>query len=73
MSYFITMITMLFVFSMSAAAKEIIVINDYEVRFRTEATTQSGIIANLNKNEELTLLDKNGPAGNGCNGPWYKC
>jgi beta-N-acetylglucosaminidase len=63
---------MLFIFSLQAYASEIIVVNEYEVRFRKEATTQSAIIDCFNPGVELTLLDKNGGTGNGCNSVWYK-
>lgn len=71
--YFMFSITMLFVFSMSVFAKEVIVITGDDVRFRTKPTTSgSSIITNLNSGMELTLLDKNAGSGNGCSKSWYK-
>lgn len=72
-SYFIFTIVMLFVFSISVFAKEVIVVTGDDVRFRTKPTTSgSSIISNLNSGVELTLLDKNGGTGNGCSSVWYK-
>lgn len=72
-SYFVFTITMLIVFSMSVFAKEVIVVTGDDVRFRSKPTISgSSIITNLNNGMELTLLDKNGGTGNGCNGAWYK-
>ena len=72
--YFVFLITMLVVFSMSVYASEIIVITANQVRFRTEPHTGSGseTITLLYKNNELTLLDANAGTGNGCDGAWYK-
>jgi len=74
MSYFLIMITIMFVFSMSASAASLIVITGNEVRFRTEPNTgsNSGTITYLYKGNELTLLDENAGSENGCDGTWYK-
>ena len=74
MSYFVFLITMLFVFSMSVNALEVVVITGYDVRFRTMPTTgsDSKIITSFNSGTELTLLDKNIASGNGCSKSWYK-
>ena len=73
-SYFIFLITLSVIFSMSVFASEIIVITGNEVRFRTEPNTSSssGTITYLYKGNELTLLDKNAGSGNGCTSAWYK-
>lgn len=74
MSYFVFMITMLFVFSMSLSAAEIVVIIGNDVRFRTLPSigSESKVITSLNSGAELTLLDKNVASGNGCSKSWYK-
>lgn len=74
MSYFVSIIVMMIVFSMSVSASQIIVITGNEVRFRTEPNTgsNSGTITYLYKGNELTLIDDNAGSGNGCNGTWYK-
>lgn len=72
-NYLFLMITMLFVFSISVSASEIIVITGDDVRFRSKPTVNgSSIITNFDKGAELILLDKNGGTGNGCSGSWYK-
>lgn len=63
---------MLFVFSNSAYASEVIIITGNDVRFRSKPTTSSNYIDNFDKGVELTLLDKNAGTGNGCSGTWYK-
>ena len=71
-SYLIYTITMLFIFSMEVFAKEVAIITENEVRFRTEPTVNSGILDLFYRGRELNLLDKEGPTGAGCNKPWYK-
>ena len=71
-SYLIFLTAMLFVFSMSAYASEVIVITGNDVRFRSEPTTSSNHIDSFDEGTELTLLDKNAGTGNGCSGTWYK-
>ena len=74
MSYFVFLLVLLFISSISAYASEIVIITGNEVRFRTQPNTgsSSGTITYLYSGTELTLLDKNAGSGNGCNGPWYK-
>ena len=62
------------VFSVHVYAKEVVVINGYDVRFRSLPTIGSGssIIASLNSGIELELVDKNVGSGNGCGKTWYK-
>lgn len=71
-SYLIFLTAILFAFSISAYASEVIVITGNDVRFRSKPTTSSDFIDSFNKGTELTLLDKNGGTGNGCSGTWYK-
>ena len=71
-SYFVFLTVMLFVFSISAYASEIIIITGNDVRFRAEANSSSKKLDNFNYGTELILLDKNGGTGNGCNSVWYK-
>ena len=73
MSYFMFLIFELFVFCMHTYAIEMIVITGNSVRFRSEPTTAvNNIKETFNSGVELTLLDKNVPAGNGCDKVWYK-
>ena len=71
-SYMLCLTVMLFVFSMSAYASEVIIITGDDVRFRSGPTTSSDFIESFDKGVELTLLDRNGGTGNGCDGTWYK-
>jgi len=73
-SYFIFLITMLFVFSISAYASEAIIINGSDVRFRSKPTTKSDVLERFYTGAELTLLNKNSGTGNGCPDGyvWYK-
>ena len=71
-SYMLFLIVMLFVFSISAYASEVIIITGNDVRFRSKPTTSSNYIDSFDEGVELTLLDKNAGTGNGCNGTWYK-
>lgn len=65
-------ITLFFAFSIHAYAREVAVIDGYDVRFRTAATTNSGVIDNLDSGIELEILNKNAGTGNGCGKAWYK-
>ena len=57
-------------FSIQVYASSKVIINGYSVRFRTDSTTDSGIITELNKGDELTYIESK--SGLGCSGPWYK-
>ena len=74
MSYFIITILSVIFFStyVSASTTKIVVIDNYEVRFRSAPTTSSSIINAFNKGKELLLISDNAGNGNGCNKPWYK-
>ena len=69
--YVIFFIMTFFLFSLTASAKQIITVIGDEVRFRTEATTSSKIITELNSGTELDLISEDGGSGNGCT-KWYK-
>ena len=56
-------------FSIQVYASSKVIINGYSVRFRTDSTTDSGIITELNKGVELTYIES--MSGLGCSGPWY--
>jgi len=72
LSYFVLLLVSFIVFSLNVSAKSIVVINGYDVRFRSSATTNSTIIASFDKGEELDLLSNNSGSGNGCPSVWYK-
>lgn len=72
LSYFLFAIIIVFLFTMQSLASEKIIITAYEVRFRSEPTTNSDIIQNFDPGIELTLLDKNAGTGSGCQSSWYK-
>lgn len=65
---------MLFVFSMSTYASEVIVVNGSDVRFRSSPTVSSDILERFYSGDQLTLLNRNAGTGNGCpdNYVWYK-
>ena len=67
-TFFLTSISLLNI----AYAKEIAIIDGWDVRFRSEPTTSSSIIASLNKGTELNLVSDNAGSGNGCSKAWYK-
>ena len=71
MSYFVFFLSIFFIFSMHTFASSLVVINGYDVRFRSGATTNSNIIASFNKGVELTYISS-ANSGNGCSGVWYK-
>lgn len=72
MSYFIITIYSFILFLSYAYAEKIVVIENYDVRFRSGPTTNSTIITSFNKGKELELLSENAGTGNGCNKAWYK-
>ena len=72
MSYFMITFISLLLFSTYVSASKIVVIDNYEVRFRSAPTTSSSIITSFNKGKELVLLSENAGTGNGCNKAWYK-
>ena len=55
-------------------AKEMIIVTDNGVRFRSEPNTSNNdnIYLKLNTGDELILLDKEIEPGNGCDANWYK-
>ena len=70
MSYFVIFIVAFICFSIHAYADSLVIVNGNSVRFRTDSTTNSNIISELNKGEELKYLESK--SGSGCSGPWYK-
>lgn len=74
MSYFVVFILTLFVFMSHTYASEILIVNENDVRFRSEANTNNSdnIIISFKKGTELTLIEKTGETGNGCTVEWYK-
>ena len=74
MSYFVFLFIFLFSFMSHVYAKEILIVTEDAVRFRSAPTTSdnSNIQEELNTGDELVLLDKEGGAGNGCDEKWYK-
>jgi len=71
-SYLIFMIGMMFVFSISAFASQIIVITGNQVRLRTAPNTgNSSTLTLLYSGNELTYLET-GSTGSGCTNVWYK-
>lgn len=73
-AYFVFFVLMLFVFTMSTYASEVIVVNGGDVRFRVAPNTSKGVIASFNSGTQLILLNKNAGVGNGCSEGyvWYK-
>lgn len=69
-SYFVIFIVAFTCFSIHAYADSLVIVNGNSVRFRTDSTTNSSIISELNKGEELKYLESK--SGYGCSGPWYK-
>ena len=72
LSYFVITIFLFIIFSTFVSASKIVVIDNYEVRFRSGPTTSSSILGVFNKGKELELINNNAGSGNGCNKPWYK-
>ena len=72
MSYLVTLFFSFILFSMYASATKIVVIDNYDVRFRSGPTTNSSIITSYNKGYELSLISDSAGSGNGCNKVWYK-
>ncbi len=54
------------------SASKVVVIDGYDVRFRSSPSTSSSIIASYDKGYELSLIKENGGTGNGCNKAWYQ-
>ncbi len=72
MSYYvITLITFLSFLSCPSASK-VVVIDGYDVRFRSSPSTGSSIITSYDNGYELLLLNENAGSGNGCNKAWYQ-
>ena len=72
MSYYVvTLITFLSFLSCPSASK-VVVIDGYDVRFRSSPSTNSSIITSYNNGYELSLLNENAGSGNGCNKAWYQ-
>ena len=72
LSYYVTALIFFIVFSLNASASKIVVIDNYDVRFRSGPTTSSSIITAYNKGYELSLLNASAGSGNGCNSVWYQ-
>lgn len=72
LSYFVVTMCSFILFLSYAFADKIVVIDNYDVRFRSAPTTNSTIITSFNKGKELELLSENAGSGNGCNRAWYK-
>ena len=71
-SYFVISIVLFMLSFEYASASKVVVIENYDVRFRSGPTTSSSIITSYNKGTELALLNANAGSGNGCNKPWYQ-
>jgi len=71
MFYFVFFIFVFICLSIHVSASSIVVINGYDVRFRSDATTSSKIITSFNPGVELTYIESV-KAGNGCSKVWYK-
>ena len=72
MSYIVISLISFLLFLSYPSASKVVVIDGYDVRFRSSASTSSQIIASYNPGDELSLLNENGGSGNGCNKPWYQ-
>ena len=72
MSYFIITLISFLSFLSCPSASKVVVIDGYDVRFRSSPTTNSTIITSYNVGYELSLLNENAGSGNGCNKAWYQ-
>ena len=72
MSYFIISLVSFLSFLSCPSASKVVVIDGYDVRFRSSPTTNSTIITSYNAGYELSLLNENAGSGNGCNKAWYQ-
>ena len=72
MSYFIITLISFISFLSCPSASKVVVIDGYDVRFRSGPTTNSTIITSYNAGYELSLLNENAGSGNGCNKAWYQ-
>lgn len=72
MSYFIISLISFLSFLSYPSASKVVVIDGYDVRFRSSPTTDSSIIVSYNKGYELSLINENAGSGNGCNKLWYQ-
>lgn len=72
MSYFVISLISFVTFLSCPSASKVVVIDGYDVRFRSSPSTSSTIITSYDVGAELTLLNENAGSGNGCNKPWYQ-
>lgn len=71
-SYFVFLLLLMFIFSVSAFASQVVVITANQVRLRTAPnTSSSSVLSLLYSGDELTYLDASS-SGNGCSKAWYK-
>lgn len=69
--YFILIFILFLSFMPRSFALTKLIIDGYDVRLRSAASTNSKILGEFNKGAELTYI-ANAGTGPGCNAPWYK-
>ncbi len=72
MSYYAILLISFLSFLSCPSASKVVVIDGYDVRFRSSPSTNSTIITSYNPGYQLALINENAGNGNGCNKNWYQ-